>query len=100
MKIFFLAIASTALLVAPALAKDKDAVKATEVAKKAEKPKKITDRSHPDYIRCRSEPIIGSLSRKNRVCMTNREWVAYTQKGSAESREMLEGLQSGANSSN
>ena len=100
MKIIFLAIASVAIFVAPAQAKDKEAVKAPEVPKRGEKPKKITDRRHPDYIRCRSEPIMGSLSRKRRVCMTNREWVAYTQKGSAESRELVEGLQSGSSSSN
>ncbi|GAA0487801.1 hypothetical protein GCM10009096_33400 [Parasphingorhabdus litoris] len=60
-----------------------------DVAKK-EKPKKITDRKHPDYVRCRSEPIMGSLARKRRVCMTNREWVAHNLEGSKRSREFVD----------
>ncbi|MEP2103332.1 MAG: hypothetical protein ABJP02_08465 [Parasphingorhabdus sp.] len=61
-----------------------------DVAKKDKKPKKITDRKHPDYVRCRSEPIIGSLARKKRVCMTNREWAAHNIEGSKRSREFVD----------
>ncbi len=57
---------------------------------KTEKPKKITDRKHPDYVRCRSEPIIGTLARKKRVCMTNREWAAHNREGSKRSREFVD----------
>lgn len=61
-----------------------------DVTKKDKKPKKITDRKHPEYVRCRSEPIIGSLSRKKRVCMTNREWAAHNREGSKRSREFVD----------
>jgi len=74
-------------------------VDASEV-KKADKPKKITDRSHPDYVRCRSRAIIGSLARKQRICMTNKEWVAHNQEGSRRSREFVEDMQVGQNASN
>jgi|GEM_PF-2564288 len=68
------ALAATAVTVPSAMAADTD--KAVEPSKK---PKKITDRRHPDYVRCRSEPIIGSLARKRRICMTNAEWVEYVE---------------------
>ena len=60
-----------------------------------EKPKKITDRNHPDYIRCRSEPIIGSRAKRKRTCMTNREWANVSRKGNKGSREFVEDLQPG-----
>lgn len=66
----------------------------TEV-EQTEKPKKVTDRRHPDYVRCRSEPIIGSLSRKRRICMTNKEWVEYTRTGSRDSKEFVDDNQPG-----
>ncbi|GAB5487816.1 MAG: hypothetical protein Pars2KO_13860 [Parasphingorhabdus sp.] len=68
--------------------------------KKADKPKKITDRSHPDYVRCRNRPTMGSLARKQRICMTNREWVVHNRKGNAQSREFVDDMQSGMNASN
>ena len=73
---------------------------AEESAVKKEKPKKITDRSHPDYVRCRSEPIIGSLARKRRVCMKNKEWAAHNREGGRRSREFVEDMQVGQNASN
>ncbi len=72
---------------------------ASEV-KKASKPKKITDRRHPDYVRCRNRPVIGSLARKQRVCMTNKEWVVHNRKGNDQSREFVDDLQSRMNTSN
>lgn len=74
----------------PAVASEAEA--ATEQSKK---PKKIKDRRHPDYVRCRSEPVIGSLARKRRICMTNKEWVEYTKAGTRESRGFVEDMQSG-----
>lgn len=64
------------------------------VAKKPE-PKKITDRDHPDFVRCRSEPIIGSLSRKKRTCMTNAEWKETHRKGNKSSRDFVDDNQPG-----
>lgn len=61
----------------------------------SKKPRTITDRRDPDYVRCRSEPIIGSLARKRRVCMTNSEWVEYTRTGSEYSKEFVEDNQPG-----
>ena len=58
-------------------------------------PRRITDRRDPEYVRCRSEPIIGSLAKKRRVCMTNKEWAEYTQIGSRNSKEFVEDNQPG-----
>lgn len=57
--------------------------------------KKITDRSHPDYKRCRREPIIGSLARMRTVCMTNREWEKFAQRGNAGARSLLDDISKG-----
>ncbi len=71
-------------------------VSAAEDKDVAEKKKtKITDRRHPDYVRCRSEPVIGSLARKKRVCMTNREWTAHNAEGNKRSREMVDQVTQG-----
>lgn len=63
-----------------------------EGAKEAEKvkPKKITDRSHPDYVRCKREKIIGSLSRKRRICLTNRQWKEVANDQNRLARELAE----------
>ena len=58
-------------------------------------PKKIIDRRHPDYVRCRSEPVIGSLAKKRRVCMTNSEWAHYVQTGSRNAKEFVADNQPG-----
>ncbi len=89
------AFATTAITVSPALAADTE-----NKVEKAKKPKKITDRRHPDYVRCRSEAIIGSLTRKKRICMTNAEWVVYTRTGSRDAKQFVEDMQSGINTSN
>jgi hypothetical protein len=89
------ALATTALAAPSAFAADSG-----KSEEKAKKPKKITDRRHPDYVRCRSEPIIGSLARKRRICMTNAEWVEYVRVGSRDSRQFVEDMQVGENTSN
>ncbi|WP_417610623.1 hypothetical protein [Parasphingorhabdus sp.] len=61
----------------------------------AKVPKKISDRRHPDYVRCRSEPVIGSLAKKRRVCMTNAEWAAYVRTGSRNAKEFVADNQPG-----
>lgn len=94
------AFAALLLTASPAVAAENEAATTEDVANKKEKPKKITDRNHPDYLRCRSEPIIGSLSRKRRVCMTNREWVAANRKGHGKSRQFIEDMQVGMSESN
>jgi hypothetical protein len=61
------------------------------------KSEKITDRKHPDYVRCRTKPVIGSLAKKKRVCMTNSQWAAVNQESSKRSRELVEDLAVGMN---
>ena len=51
---------------------------------------KVTDRRHPDYVRCRNYSVIGSLAKKRRVCMTNKEWVVYIRESSKRTRQMIE----------
>ena len=89
------ALAATALTISPAMAADAD-----KTETKAQKPKKITDRRHPDYVRCRSEPIIGSLAKKRRVCMTNAQWTEYTRSGSRDAQQFVQDMQTGLNTSN
>lgn len=99
MKPFLLAFAATIVIAMPAQAEEK-AETAQAAVKADKKPKKIKDRRHPDYVRCRSEPIIGSLARKRRICMTNREWIAHNNEGNRRSKEFVQDMQTGMNTSN
>ncbi|WP_422342642.1 hypothetical protein [Parasphingorhabdus sp.] len=87
--------ASLLVIASPAVASDTVTSTVEEVETKKEKPKKITDRNHPDFVRCRSEPIIGSLSRKRRTCMTNAEWKETNRKGNRASRDFVDDNQQG-----
>jgi hypothetical protein len=49
----------------------------------------ITDRSHPDFVRCRTEAVIGSRARRKRTCMTNREWALIERRGNASARDIV-----------
>ena len=64
-----------------------------------EKPKKITDKRHPDYVRCKSQSVIGSRAKRKRSCMTNREWKLVQRKGNDATRDFVgdnqPGFQSG-----
>jgi hypothetical protein len=51
---------------------------------------KITDRTHPDYVRCRSERVMGSLAKRTRTCMTNREWLRVTVEGNKRANELVD----------
>ena len=64
-------------------------------AQEAPKPEKITDRNHPDYVRCRREPVIGSRARFTRKCHTNREWEMIAQRGNQGTRDIVEAGQAG-----
>jgi hypothetical protein len=48
------------------------------------------DPAHPYYIRCRKDPVVGSLVRKLRVCRTNEEWKRFAAMGNDSGREVLE----------
>lgn len=91
---------SAAFAVAPSASAADAEASLEEASKKAKKPKKIKDRRHPDYVRCRNQPVIGSLARKNRVCMTNKEWAAHNLEGSRRTRELVEDLGVGLNGNN
>ncbi|MFC4291207.1 hypothetical protein ACFOWX_02135 [Sphingorhabdus arenilitoris] len=66
----------------------------------AEKSKKITDRKHPDYVRCRTEPVLGSNAKKRRVCLTNKQWAEVSRDGNAMARDMVESGTSRPNQGN
>lgn len=91
-------------LATPAIAQDTKATSDTEatattetkIVVEGEKPK-ITDRSHPDYIRCRKEPVIGSRTRMKKTCLTNREWKEVARTGNRDSRGFVEENQAGFN---
>jgi hypothetical protein len=65
------------------------------IDKKPKKKKKITDKSHPDYVRCKSESVIGSRARRKRTCMTNREWAVTARRGNEASRDFVGDNQAG-----
>lgn len=47
------------------------------------------DATHPYFIRCRKDPVVGSLVRKLRVCRTNYEWKRFAEQGNDTGREIL-----------
>ena len=49
------------------------------------------DKRDPDAIRCRSEPVIGSLARKTRVCRTNAEWQRLSIEGNRDAADVIRG---------
>ena len=55
----------------------------------------ITDRRHPDYVKCRTESVAGSRARKRRVCLTNREWAEVARQGRGMATALVEGGRSG-----
>ena len=65
------------------------------VEEKPAKKEKITDRSHPDYVRCKSESVIGSRARRKRTCMTNREWALVSRRGNEATRDFVQDNQPG-----
>lgn len=88
-KILAPALATLLLAATPALAQDD----------KAEPPRdekgKITDKNHPEYIRCRTESVIGSRAKKRRVCLTNAEWARVGREGNAVADRLVEDMASG-----
>jgi len=83
----------------PASASSDDMTVETEMDDVTNGREKITDRRHPDYVRCRKEPIMGSLARTRKICMTNAEWAAYARKGNADTRQFVDGTAIGTSDS-
>lgn len=50
------------------------------------------DPSHPYYIRCRKDPVAGSLVRKLRVCRTNEVWKQFLAAGNDNGREIIDDM--------
>ncbi len=67
---------------------------ATALAATVEK-EKITDRRHPDYVRCKRQKVIGSLAKRRKVCMTNAQWAEAARAGNRGSREIVQDNQPG-----
>lgn len=67
------------------------------VAEAATTAQPITDKSHPDYVRCRSERVIGSLAKRKKTCMTNQEWEMASRAGNRGARDIVESQQVGMN---
>jgi hypothetical protein len=58
---------------------------------------KITDKKHPDYIRCKTFSEIGSLVRKIKACRTNAEWAKINAAGNKTAEDMVVGHRAGSN---
>ncbi len=78
-----------------AISKTNDSEAEDKKSEEDQRGPKITDRSHPDYVRCRSEPVIGSLVRKRKICMTNSAWREHIRAGNAGSRALLDDIAKG-----
>ena len=50
------------------------------------------DPAHPYYIKCRKDPVVGSLVRKLRVCRTNEEWKRFAAAGNDNGREIMDDM--------
>jgi hypothetical protein len=57
----------------------------------------ITDKNHPDYLRCRSERVIGSLAKRKKTCLTNKQWEEVARTGNRGARDIVESQQVGMN---
>jgi hypothetical protein len=49
----------------------------------------ITDKTHPEYVRCKTEPVLGSRAKRTKTCKTNREWALLAQQGNRLANEMI-----------
>lgn len=76
---------------------DTVAIPSPTVAAASSTAEPITDKTHPDYMRCRSERVIGSLAKRKKTCMTNREWEVASRVGNRGARDIVESQQVGMN---
>lgn len=51
---------------------------------------KITDKDHPDFIKCRMEKVLGSLAKRRKTCLTNRQWEEFARRGNDNARKTVE----------
>ena len=50
---------------------------------------------HPNYIRCTTEVVTGTLAKKVRTCRTNQNWARIGADGNDKARRMVESAGSG-----
>ncbi len=50
---------------------------------------KVTDPKDPNFVRCRSEPVLNSRAQRVKVCRTNKEWAAAAREGNRQTQELL-----------
>lgn len=50
-------------------------------------------KDHPFYIRCKSQPVTGSLVAMTRTCRTNHQWDEADSQGNKNARDTFETLQ-------
>ncbi|MGP1354715.1 MAG: hypothetical protein ACTS1Z_15475 [Parasphingopyxis sp.] len=46
-------------------------------------------RSDPNYIRCQTRRVTGSNARRERICMTNRQWDRMARHGNDDAENIL-----------
>lgn len=51
---------------------------------------KVTDKDHPDFIKCRMEKVLGSLAKRRKTCLTNRQWEEFARRGNDNARKTVE----------
>nr|WP_218821452.1 hypothetical protein [Sphingomonas laterariae] len=54
-------------------------------------PSATDNKRDPNAIRCKSEPIIGSLAGKRKVCRTNAEWQRAAEDGKRNASDIVGG---------
>lgn len=84
-----------AALIALSLAFTAAPTVAQETKDKPAEAAKITDKNHPDYVKCRTESVIGSRAKKRKVCMTNAQWAEVARNGNERANKLVESGRAG-----
>ena len=50
----------------------------------------VTHEDHPDFIKCRMERVLGSLAKRRKTCLTNRQWEEFARRGNDNARKTVE----------
>ncbi|WP_380872605.1 hypothetical protein ACFB49_35270 [Sphingomonas sp. DBB INV C78] len=49
------------------------------------------DKRDPNAVRCRSEPMIGTLAKRTKICRTNAEWQRLSIEGNRDAADVVRG---------
>lgn len=95
-----LRLAAAAMLISPTVAAAQQEAKSQEqkVASQTPATQAPLDKRHPDYVRCKTEPVLGSRAKRTRTCKTNREWAILAQQGHRDAVELIGQPRIGGNS--